>query len=167
MKTSVLKYLGILLISLITIACHRNRIYEGNVEIPQGVWNMDSLVRFDFEIADTTIPYNLNLQLRTATYYPAMNLWLFVTIISPGGQMQRDTMECILANERGKWLGDCMGDICDTEIPYKQYVAFPEIGPYTILIQHGMRMENLPAVLETGMTVEKMEIKEEQNNQNQ
>jgi len=74
--------------------------------------------------------------------------------------VQYDTLNCLLANDKGEWLGEGMGDIWDLSVPYKQSIGFPEKGQYTVEIKHGMRMQKVPMIMEIGLRVEKAEIEE-------
>ncbi len=144
-------------IIFIFAACNSNKVYEKNIAIPNNVWNMDSSVKFSVPVEDISVPYNLFVNIRNGQYYPSSNLWLFITSHSPAGKSQRDTVECILADDKGQWLGSGMGDLWDNKIQFKKNIKFPVAGNYTIEMQHGMRMENLPMVVEIGLTIEKAE----------
>ena len=95
--------------------------------------------------------------MRNTQFYMAQNLWVFIKTSSPTNKVQYDTLNCVLADDKGQWLGSGMGDIWDITIPYKQSIGFPEKGQYTVEIKHGMRMDKLPMILEIGLRVEKAE----------
>jgi gliding motility-associated lipoprotein GldH len=118
-------------------------------------WPLNKAVKFEFDIATTKVPYNLYVNVRNSESYPYKNLWLFIRTKTPSGKVEVDSLDCKLADDTGKWLGDGAGDIWDNKIPFKNRVGFPEVGKYTVEIQHGMRSEPLPAVLEVGLLVEK------------
>jgi gliding motility-associated lipoprotein GldH len=83
------------------------------------------------------------------------NLYLFVTTTAPSGHSVRDTVEVILADEKGKWLGSGLGDIWDLQQLYKQNVRFAQRGKYRFEYEQAMRTEKLPFVLDVGLRVEK------------
>jgi len=159
-KIGVLIFAGLLFLA----ACNANRISQTETDIPDGVWNKDSLVKIPVTITDIKQAYDIMVNIRASALYPSNNLWLFIVIESPSGKLQKDTMECIFANERGKWLGDCMGDICDFEIPFKGDVVFPETGIYNFYLQHGMRIDNLPLVLSAGVSLYKHQPESNKDN---
>jgi gliding motility-associated lipoprotein GldH len=74
----------------------------------------------------------------------------------PGGKKITDTLECILADENGKWLGKGTGHIVDNRVPFKRNVIFPDTGKYTFEIEQAMRMEKLPEVYDIGLRIEKV-----------
>ncbi len=141
------------------ISCDSNKIYESNVEIPDGIWDMENVAQFKFPIEETTVPYNLKVNVRNTQFFQSKNLWVFIKTTSPSNKTQYDTLNCILATDKG-WIGEGMGDIWDISIPYKQSVGFPEKGDYTVEIKHGMRTEKLPMIMEIGLRVEEAEVKE-------
>jgi gliding motility-associated lipoprotein GldH len=75
----------------------------------------------------------------------------------PNGKFSTDTLECILADEKGKWLGKGLGDIYDNQIPFKRNVRFPQAGTYVFEIQQGMRSDNIPLIMDVGLRIEKAE----------
>ncbi len=143
---------------LLFASCDSNKLYESNVEIPKGSWDIDHVAQFKFAIEDTQIPYNLKVNVRNTEFYMSQNLWIFIKTTSPSNKVQYDTLNCILANDKGEWLGEGMGDIWDLTVPYKQSIGFPEKGQYTVEIKQGMRMQKVPMIMEIGLRVEKAEI---------
>jgi gliding motility-associated lipoprotein GldH len=71
--------------------------------------------------------------------------------------MSNDTLDCILADEKGKWLGSGIGDIYDNQIPFKRNVRFPLPGTYSFEIQQGTRKDDIPLIMDVGLRIEKAE----------
>ncbi len=113
-------FISILFLSLVLLfpSCDSKRIYDDNVEIPENVWNVDSIVKLEVDISDTAIPTNFYVNVRNADGYPYSNLYLFIKTKFPNGQQSNDTLECVLADEKGQWIGSGMGDIYDNQIPF-------------------------------------------------
>lgn len=147
----------LLLFVLFFTSCDKTRIFEKNEELPDNVWNIKDTLKFEVEITDVETPANFYVNVRNADGYPYSNIFLFIKTLFPNGQMSNDTLECVLADEKGKWLGSGMGDIYDNQIPFKRNVRFPVAGKYTFEIQHGMRVDNLPLIMDVGLRIEKAE----------
>ncbi|MGB3947887.1 MAG: gliding motility lipoprotein GldH [Bacteroidia bacterium] len=146
----------LVLIVLLTFAsCDSSRVYEKNVELPDNVWKLDNVVKLDVDITDTAMPTNFYVNVRNAEGYPYSNIYLFIKTKFPNGQESNDTLECVLADEKGQWLGNGMGDIYDNQIPFKRNVRFPVAGKYTFELQHGMRINDLPLIMDVGLRIEK------------
>ena len=146
-----------LLCVLFLSSCDRARIFEQNQDIPESGWNSKSVLKYDVQIQDPSTAANFYINVRNGDGYPYSNLFLFIKTTFPNGKISNDTLECILADAKGKWLGSGMGDIYDNQIPFKRNVRFPIKGTYTFEIQHGMRTDNVPLIMDIGLRIEKAE----------
>jgi gliding motility-associated lipoprotein GldH len=136
-------------------SCDPHRLYEKNIRIPDGIWIRNKPVRFEVVVEDTTAPHNLYINVRNTGMYPFSNLYIFVTTIAPSGHTIKDTVQIILSDEKGKWLGDGLGDIWDNQRLYKERVRFAQKGRYIFEYEQAMRLEKLPFILDVGLRVEK------------
>jgi gliding motility-associated lipoprotein GldH len=143
------------LFGLIFLSCDPDRVYEKNIRIPDGIWDRNNPVYFEVIVQDTITPYNLYINIRNTSLYPFSNLYLFITTTAPSGHSVKDTVEVILADEKGEWLGKGLGDIWDLQKIYKQNVRFAQKGMYLFEYEQAMRMEKLPFILDAGLRVEK------------
>ncbi|MBP1637864.1 MAG: gliding motility-associated lipoprotein GldH [Bacteroidetes bacterium] len=144
----------IVLLSLLT-ACNQNEVYFSYQTLPHSGWNKDSLLTFDVNIKDNSIPYNMYVNIRHQGSYPYQNLWLFLQNKDTKGVIQKDTIECFLADEFGKWLGSGAGALKEMPILYKQQIHFPDSGTYQLKIGQGMRDSILNGINDIGLRVEK------------
>jgi len=95
------------------------------------------------------------LQIRNNNLYPYQNLWLFVAEKQPDGTIVRDTVECMLADEYGKWVGTGIS-IFNSDIPIRVGYTFPQRGQYTFTIRQGMRDERLKGIEQIGIRIERI-----------
>jgi len=135
-------------------ACSDNYVYNGYVTLPGEQWHADSLASFRVPVSDTVTFYNLYVNVRNTTDYPFQNLYLFIDIAAPNGATARDTFECYLADEHGKWLGKGRGKLRDNRFLYRQNVRFGAQGEYRVTLQQAMRVEQLKGISEIGFRVE-------------
>jgi len=135
-------------------SCDRNKVYEEYVEIDDYVWNSAKPLSFEFEISDTTALHDIYVNVRHANQYPYSNLWLFINSWAPSGQKAVDTIQCVLADEHGKWTGSGLGDIWDKQILWKKNVRFATAGKYHVEYNQAMRTENLVGIMDMGLRVE-------------
>lgn len=142
-------FIGIFII----LSCSKNTIYKQYEDIPSGVWDKLHRTSFKFEIQDTTSLMNVDIMVRNASLYPYRNLWLFIHQTAPDGSIKSDTLECILADQNGNWHGDGMGDIWDNKIPWRINYTFPNKGKYHYEIEHGMRNDKLPGIIDIGVNI--------------
>lgn len=137
-------------------SCDSGRVFDQYREISDSEWHKDSLVVFKIPVNDTLKNHNLLLQIRNETKYKYSNLWLFIEIAQPGGEVLRDTVEIVVAHPSGRWLGKGFGGLKTLQTLYRRDVYFPVSGEYTISLQHGMREEILTGIHDVGVRVEKI-----------
>ena len=142
---------------LFLTACDNKRIFEENKDIPDNNWASTNIVKFEVPIKDPSTPANFYINVRNADGYPYSNIYLFIKTTFPNGKFSTDTLECILADEHGKWLGKGLGDIYDNQIPFKRNVRFPLAGNYLFEIQQGTRSDHIPLIMDVGLRIEKAE----------
>jgi gliding motility-associated lipoprotein GldH len=139
------------------VSCDSARVFEQNQPIPESGWDVTNVVKFDVDIADPSTATNFYINVRQADGYPYSNIFMFIKTVFPNGKQSADTLECVLADEKGKWLGSGVGDIYDNQIPFKRNVRFPMAGKYHFEIEQGMRTENVPLIMDVGLRIEKAE----------
>ena len=135
-------------------ACDPNRIYESNIKIPAEGWRYTDHARFEVDIIDTISPCNIYINVRNNSSYKNMDLWLFVDVFSPVGFMERDTVQIMLADHRGKWYGHGLGDKFDVRMVFRKNVRFPATGKYIFEYEHAMRDEPLAGIEDIGLRIE-------------
>lgn len=145
----------LLLVILAFTACDNNKVYETYAEMPNENWHIDSLKTFNFDIKDSTAIYHVFVNIRNIGNYEFSNLIIFIKTQMPGDKYIKDTLNCILSDNKGKWLGTGFGSIWTNSIPYKTNVRFPRSGTYGLEVQHGMRKENLKGISDIGIRIEK------------
>jgi gliding motility-associated lipoprotein GldH len=143
------------LVLLIT-SCDSNKVFEAYIEVENANWQKENIASFEFIATDTLVAHNLYINVRNTGMYPYRNLYLFVTMKGPNGAMLQDTVNCILADNRGKWRGNGIGNLWDLKIPYVGGFKFAKTGNYIVSLEQGMRVENgLQGITDIGLSVEK------------
>ena len=148
-----------MLVSMFFASCDKGLVFEQNQKIEKAMWDVDKPVVFTAQIKDTIHAHDVYLNIRNAGSYPFSNLFLFINTRFPGGQLDRDTAEIMLANADGRWLGKGIGDIWDNRILFKHNVRFPQAGEYRFELIQAMRMNPLSGMMDVGIRIETAEIK--------
>lgn len=138
-------------------ACDGGRIVDEYLEIPGKTWDKNDSYRFQFDIDDTTASYDMLIKLRHNNTYNYSNVYFFVTVSSPEGFVKKDTLQYMLAEPGGKWLGEGIGELKTNLFLYGDQVRFPKEGTYTFEIVQGMREEQLEGFEDIGLRVAKSE----------
>ena len=136
-------------------SCNRDVVFSEYKTFKDSEWAAKDKAVFDLEIKDTESLNNIYLMVRHSEVYPFNNLIVFVTTKYPDGKVLTDTMNVILANDKGEWLGSGVGDIFDFKVPVKKNIRFPLGGKYQFIFEQGMRSDPLPMVLDFGFEIEK------------
>lgn len=154
MSQKYLAFFLYLFLGIIVLSCQSDFIFNEKKTLNQP-WNKSETVNFEFEITDTLAYYNLNLFLRNTTDYKYSNLYLFVNTLFPDGHQSRDTLEFVLADIKGKWLGKGSGKIKESNILIRQGLVFPHVGIYHFEFEQAMRATSLYGIIDIGMQLTK------------
>jgi gliding motility-associated lipoprotein GldH len=149
--------LSLLIIVLCFSACDDKRIFEENRSLPSEGWAANNPLQFSVDITDPATPANFYLNIRQADGYPYSNIFLFIKTTYPDGKHHSDTIQCLLADDNGKWIGKGIGDLYDNQILFKKYVRFPVAGTYKFELQQGTRDDVLPLIMDAGIRIERAE----------
>lgn len=152
-QSQKLKGLIVALTCSLFFSCENHALYDQYQAIHNITWEKDKEYYFTFEVEDVTVPYDLTLRVRNNNLYPYQNLWLFCSEEQPIGPLRRDTIECTLADEFGKWYGSGIS-LYQSSFPIRTQYKFPHAGQYTFSFQQGMRDDALKGIQEIGFSVQ-------------
>ena len=79
---------------------------------------------------------------------------MFIETTSPNGAVMIDTVEFILTDNNGKWLGKGLGSINSLLIPYKSNIRFPYRGIYSFSLQQAMRQDVVDGLKDVGLCIQ-------------
>ncbi|MFH0865510.1 MAG: gliding motility lipoprotein GldH [Bacteroidota bacterium] len=156
MMTKLLKYFLLSVPVYMLMSCDPSRVYDKFKDIENAKWNKNEHVKFDVQIDDTVSYNNVFINIRNSGDYRYSNIYLFISTVYPDRKISTDTVECILANEEGKWLGKGLGDIKDNQILFKKNVRFHQTGIYTFGFEQAMRTDDLKGIKSVGIRIEKI-----------
>jgi gliding motility-associated lipoprotein GldH len=143
------------IVCLLLCSCNKNVLYTEYRKFDGDQWYAKNKAVFDVDIKDNSSLNNVSLMIRHADAYPYSNMFLFLETTYPDGKTVVDTMEVIMSNNKGEWLGSGAGDIYDLKVPIKRNVKFPLTGKYKFSFQQAMRTDPLPMVMDFGFEIEK------------
>jgi len=139
---------------LILISCDPNMVYDEYVHMEDGIWKWTDAREFRADITDTISLHNIYLQIRHSVEYPMSNLYMFVHVKGPTGQILTDTINMILAAPDGRWNGSGTGKLRELQLLYRSQAQFGKSGTYVFTIEQGMRNPELP-VTDLGVRIER------------
>jgi gliding motility-associated lipoprotein GldH len=134
-------------------ACSSGVVFDHNKSLSNDVWKSGQIIRFDVPIEDTVNIYKFYLNLRHLTSYRYANIFLFINSTFPDGTQARDTVECILAESSGKWLGKGTSNIRDNQVLLRRGLRFPQKGNYIFEFEQAMREPELKGIMDIGLRI--------------
>ena len=148
--------IGLIYISIasIVVSCGTDAIYDNNKEVDNS-WSSNEKLNFNIDIKDTIGVYDIFLNIRNTTDYKYSNLYFFLKTTFPNQKISVDTIECFLADTKGKWLGKGYGKYRDQQILFKQNGRFPMSGNYRIEIEQATRDIDLEGIKSIGLRISK------------
>ena len=155
MAQTIAKYLSFLTLIFLLSSCNLSAVYEGNVDVGAEGWAYDQAARFEVDINDSISNHSFFVNIRNDNTYRYSNLFVFLTTQFPNGNVTRDTIEFVLANDAGKWLGKGWGPVKENKVQLKDNLRFPITGTYVFLIQQAMRDDTLKGISDVGLIFEK------------
>jgi len=139
----------------ILVSCDSRRVFEENIAIENGKWNANKKMCFEVPILDTSSAYNVYINIRNEMDYPYSNLYLFLKTKFPDGRIAMDTLECLLADLDGRWLGSGIGSVKFNQFLLQKGVYFREKGRYRFEVEQAMRVGELKGIKDIGLRIEK------------
>jgi gliding motility-associated lipoprotein GldH len=143
--------------SCFCLSCGRDTVYNKFQPIRDNIWDKQSEYYFKFEIKDPTLPYHVRIQVRNSDLYPYQNLWLLCKEERPDSTFVTDTLECLLADDFGKWVGNGI-TLYQSEFSLHDHYYFPDTGTYTLNLRHGMRDDLLKGIEDIGLLIQKINV---------
>jgi gliding motility-associated lipoprotein GldH len=150
-------FLLALSIAFFFMSCVDDTIYQQYVSINKNGWSQHTPAVFNTEINDTVGDYDVIINIRNKTDYPYQNLHLFVYSYSPDSVLVGDTLNCFLADNRGRWAGTGIGSTKNVSVLYMSNINFPKPGTYTFSVKQGMRDNILKGISDIGLRIQKVE----------
>lgn len=154
-KINKLSFISLLLLVLSLYSCDSSKVYDEYVNIPEEGWMVEDTIKFDIEVPKGEQQlYNYVLGLRNNNEYLYANIFFYVTIVNPAGEQSTDTLQYLLAEPTGKWLGTGLGEIKHNLLVYKEEQKLAA-GMYSVYVVHGMRDKNILGIEDVGFRLER------------
>ncbi len=136
--------------------CKQIDVFERNASIPKHEWNYNFQPSFEFNIADTSVRYNLYVVLRHTDAYKYNNIWLNIGRQFPADSMRFQRFDLQLGDDAKGWEGTGMDDIWEVrKLITNGPQQFRKPGKYKFVIGQIMRENPLPNILSVGIRMEK------------
>ncbi|GHV65868.1 hypothetical protein FACS1894199_07750 [Bacteroidia bacterium] len=143
----------VFLLAVGLLSCDHTSVYRKFQSLPSEEWCMEEKPSFSFSISESQ-KYTVTIAVRHTKDYEIGNLWCFVQLSDSTKQIRRDTLNMMIAEPNGRWLGEG-GKVKTVSKPIADTLHL-EIGTYTVQIEQGMRVQCLEGVKDVGITVARL-----------
>lgn len=151
-RSRVFSMVSILLATML-FSCSNNTLYNESFTLPEYGWDKNNAVGFSVDVPDSLAIFNFAINIRNTTEYRYSNLYVFLITEFPNGNVSRDTLEILLADINGSWLGKGWGNTKENNITLRENLRFPESGMYNFYIQQAMRTDTLTGISDVGIKI--------------
>ena len=141
-------------ICILFVSCSKKEIFSEFHSFYNSEWSQQETARFEIPIQDITASYEVFCEIRNNNDYPFQNIWLFIDIQNPKGEILSDTLPIELADMYGKWRGKGIG-LYTSSHSYKENIQYPDTGTYVYTIRQGMRINPLKGISDIGLRISK------------
>jgi len=132
--------------------CTREVVSSAQKDLPERGWAMTDTAMLTLQVKDTAQAYDLALILRHTDNYAYQNLWLFLEYADSLSPVSgKDTIQAILADDHGRWLGTRAGRYYDGFVFVRRDLHFCAPGTYTYHLVHGMRDSVICGIADVGL----------------
>lgn len=128
------------------IGCGNGPKYSKNQTIPNGQWEYENPLIYDFEIESKDVLNDLFFSINYGTDFGYQNIYVKIITEYPTKESIEDIVSLNLTNGAGSFLGDCNSSKCTTDILLQENFRFTEKGKHRIKIYQHSRDEKLESV---------------------
>ncbi len=156
----ILKFLISNLIFWNLLSCVDSKAIRIDKEILNG-WDLEEPIKF--EIIDTIdFISNISFYVRNNNDYPFSNIFLIASLKSNQRVYETDTLEYMMANNKGEWLGEGFSSIKESKLSWKRNWKPFFSPPYIIEIKQANRKigqiigdKTLHGIVSLGLSIER------------
>lgn len=150
------KFLLLFFTFFVFISCADNHFRQFDILPEDQRWMALDKKVYEFDIANESQRYTIVFQFSHVYGYQFASIPLNVSIESPDGKIEVINVDLKIADDSGKQLADCSGDVCDLFYKIKERTKLQK-GKYKITISHSFKGPYLPNVIGLGLNVENVE----------
>ncbi|MBK8502364.1 MAG: gliding motility lipoprotein GldH [Saprospiraceae bacterium] len=150
-----MKDLSVLIIlPLMIMACGKSHFYETSLEIEQSNWSYNDTLSYNVNIRDTSIHYDIGLEIVHTTDFAYQNLYIQILTVFPDGKLLSQTLPIDFADHTGLWYGKCRGETCTLKVMLQENALFNQLGDHDFKIMQYMRIDPVPGIKEVAMILD-------------
>lgn len=139
---------------LFMISCQQPYVYNAYKPIPNTGWHLNDTITFEVSGVENEHIHDFLIAIRHNNDYLYANIFLYANVLNPNGEETIDTLQYLMAEPSGRWLGTGVGEIKHHLFLYKTKQSMDR-GLYKFSLVHGMRDSVLTGIEDIGFRIEK------------
>ena len=156
------KTLLAIIFTVIFLGCNDNIIYREFINLGKS-WPLSKKVSFNIDKTPFNIDYDYDIyiHLRNNNEYQYSNIFLIGIIKDSINIIEKDTLEYVMANSEGKWLGKGFSSLKESKLWWKSNYKFPDVNTLTFEIDQVTRKNgsqyqdnDLIGIVDIGLSIE-------------
>ena len=157
-----IKTLLAIIFTVIFSVCNDSILYREFINLGKS-WPLSKKVSFNIDKTPFNIDYDYDIyiHLRNNNEYQYSNIFLIGIIKDSINIIEKDTLEYVMANSEGKWLGKGFSSLKESKLWWKSNYKFPDLNTLTFEIDQVTRkngsqyQENdLRGIIDIGLSIE-------------
>ncbi len=154
--------LCLIIIAIVFTSCRNEVLVNQYNSLPMS-WHKDSILKFNFQIKDSSERYNTYIKVRLNNEYMFNNIFIIATLENSKGLLVVDTLEYPMTTNQGELIGRKFINIVENKLLYKENFSIEKDVKYQLTLKHAMRLvnitkglESLEGILDIGYSIEKI-----------
>jgi gliding motility-associated lipoprotein GldH len=143
----------VLLGALLLAGCRPGPVLKEKKTFADQGWSHADTLDFKATIADTSLQYDLFIDVAHSPEFPNQNFYLRILTQFPDGIRQEKLVSLELADNSGFWFGRCNKKNCRLRIPIQEKAFFNQPGAYLFTLEQYSRLDPLPGIKQMGMLI--------------
>ena len=141
-------------IALVFISCEDATVFSESKNVDREAWFYQDGVTFSPTIEETEKPYRVSVWVRHDKNYKFSNIWLKIISDEDLLDGKLNLVELKLADNSGRWIGDCSRSLCTKKIVLREEHQFTNAESFKVEVFQNMREEELIGVNSIGLLIE-------------
>ncbi|MCB2219912.1 MAG: gliding motility lipoprotein GldH [Bacteroidetes bacterium] len=144
------------LLVMILGSCTGDKVlFEEYYKLPNMSWNRFNIVTFEIPVNEEGFEADFYLNIRHIPEIPYETLKYNFTFIFPSGEVRTADYELDFLDNGGNALSECMGDLCDLQVPVRKNLRVSDGGMLKVEIENKYTKIEMPGIIEVGLIVRK------------
>ena len=135
-------------------SCNGGEVYYKFKPIPNHQWvrGQEIIFLLDSASISSNVNYNVSIEITHNIGYQYKNLFLLLDY-TQDSTVVHDTVQCLLVDNHGRWIGSGNGATRQLSVPYKTNFRIDTALHNEISIRHAMQSLNLKGIEKIGLRI--------------